>query len=304
MRVAAVDVGTNSVLLLVADVGGGGEVRVVSDLCRIERLGRGVDRTGVLDETNVGRTLEALREYAAAIREAGAERVAAVGTQALREAKNGDAFLGPAAEILGAPIEVIDGRREAELAFRAVMHSFPELRRGPVTVCDVGGGSTEFIVGRDGAIERLASLPIGSVRMSERFLRSDPATREETQALFSALDEALRAAPLAEGAPLVGTAGTVTTLAAVAIGLSPYDPDRVQGLRLARSEVERQLALYLQLSIAERARVRGMEPRRADVIPAGAAIVARTMARARADAIVVSDRGIRFGLLIETAARP
>jgi exopolyphosphatase/guanosine-5'-triphosphate,3'-diphosphate pyrophosphatase len=303
VRAAVIDVGTNSILLTIADVdGASGDLRVVDDRCRIERLGRGVDRSGVLDEAAIARALDAMREYAGAIRAAGATRIAAVGTQALREAKNGAAFLGPARELLGVDIEVIGGRREAELAFGAVLKSFPEYRRGPLVVMDVGGGSTELIVGQDGAIVSLVSVPIGSVRMTERFVHSDPPSAAEAVALVEGIDAALAPHPLPSRVPLVGTAGTATTIAAVAVGLEPYDPDRVQGMRVPRADVDAQLRRYLDMPTAERGKIRGLDPKRADVIHAGCAIVSRVMARMDADTLVVSDRGIRFGLLAEVAS--
>ena len=298
MRVATIDVGTNSILLLVAERAGGA-LRVVDDRCRIERLGRGVDRTGVLDGAAIDRALDALREYAAAARAAGAERVAAVGTQALREAKNGAAFLEPAAGILGVPVEVIAGPREAALAYLAVTRSFPTLADGQLVVCDVGGGSTELIVGRAGAVVSLVSLPIGSVRMTERFLLGDPPAAAEIAAMTAAIDAAVAKVELPAGAPLVCTAGTATTLAAVSLALTPYVADRVQGLYLDRAEIDRQLARYMAMPVADRKAVPGLDPRRADVIAAGAAIIARVMARAQAPTIVVSDRGIRWGLAYE-----
>jgi exopolyphosphatase/guanosine-5'-triphosphate,3'-diphosphate pyrophosphatase len=304
MRIATIDVGTNTLLLLVADVEGD-EIRVVDDRCRLERLGKGVDKTGRLDPDAIARGLDALREYAGAIRAAGATKVVAVGTQALREAKNGDEFLGPAREILGVDVEVIGGHREAELAFAAVMHSFPELRRGPVLVVDVGGGSTEYIVGRDGAIVSATSVPIGSVRLAERFLHGDPPAPDEARRLVEHVDGELAKLSLPRGAPVVGTAGTATTLASVALGVWPYDGSRIQGFALPRVEIERQLARYLELPAAERAtRMRGLDPKRADVIPAGAAILARSLAAAGADTLIVSDRGIRFGLLAAYQSSP
>jgi len=297
MRVATVDVGTNSILLLIVDLANG--ARVVCDRARIERLGKGVDRTGALDDAAIARALDAMREYGALIREHGADKVAAVGTQALREARNGAAFLEPAAKLLGAPIEVIGGRREAELAHLAVLRSFPALAERELVVCDVGGGSTELIVGEAGRIDAQTSVPIGSVRMAERHLLADPPKAAEAAAMIADIDRSLAAVDLPHGATLVGIAGTVTTLAAVTLGLEAYDPERVQGMRLPRHEVERQLARYLEMSLAERRNVRGLDPKRADVIPAGAAVVARIMARLSADEIVVSDRGIRWGLAYE-----
>ncbi len=298
MRVATIDVGTSSILLLVLDTDGD---RVLADRCRIERLGQGVDRTGALAPEAIARGLAALRDYADEIRGLGVERVAAVGTQALREARNGADFLEPAAALLGAPVEVIGGRREAELAFAAVTAGFPAFRRGRVLVCDVGGGSTELIVGEDGRIASLVSLPVGSVRMAERHLASDPPTAAEAEAMLADLDRALAGQDLPEGAPVVGLAGTVTTLAAVAVGLWPFDAARVEGMVLSRAEVERQLRLYLSLPLSARRQLRGLDPRRADVIAGGAAVVARVLFHARASELHVSDRGVRWGLARELA---
>jgi exopolyphosphatase/guanosine-5'-triphosphate,3'-diphosphate pyrophosphatase len=296
VRVATIDVGTNSILLLALEAAPGQAPRVLADRCRIERLGQGVDRTGALDPAAVARALDAIGEYASIARGLGVERVAAIGTQALREARNGAAFLEPAAALLGCPVEVIGGAREAELAFAAVLASFPERRRGPVVVVDVGGGSTELIVGQDGAIASLCSLPVGSVRMAERHLQADPPTATEAAAMQADLDQALAGQTLPRGAPAIGIAGTLTTLAAVAQGLAIYQPERIEGYRLARAEVERQLALYLSLPLSARRGVIGLEPKRADVIAGGAAVVARVLAHLDADAIQVSDRGIRWGL--------
>lgn len=318
MRLATIDIGTNTVLLLVAEVAGD-QLRVLEDRSRIEGLGQGVDRTGALDPAAIVRALDALAEYADAVRAHRVERLAVVGTQALREARNGAAFLEPAEAILGVPVEVISGEREAELAFRAVVGSFPELRAQPLVVFDVGGGSTEIIRARGGRIEALASVPIGAVRLAERHLSSDPPTPTEAAAMRRDVDLALasafagplrqdRAAGGADGGDaerpiLVGLAGTVTTLAAVALGLELYDPDRVQGARLGRAEVERQLATYLSLTVEERRRIRGLHPKRAHPIPGGAAIVAGVMAHLGAEELIVSDRGIRWGLAYELAAR-
>jgi exopolyphosphatase/guanosine-5'-triphosphate,3'-diphosphate pyrophosphatase len=300
---ATVDVGTNSVLLLVAETTAEGGLHVLDDRCRIEGLGRGVDKSGELDEAAIARGLDAIREYAHVVQGAQVDRLAAVGTQALREAKNGARFLEPAAALLGTPIEVIEGRREAELAFRAVVRSFPDLAGGDVLVCDIGGGSTELIHGRAGKVDSLVSLPIGSVRLTERFLRSDPPAAEEVRALYAALDDVLANPPLPRGVPLVGTAGTITTLAAVALGLEPYVADRVQGMRLARGEIERQMGRYLAVPLGDRKRIPGLEPKRADTIIAGAAIIDRVMAKAGVEEVVVSDRGIRWGLAYELADR-
>ncbi len=301
-RLAAVDIGTNTLLLLVAEVGDG--VRVVRDEIRFGRLGQGLDRSGRLSGEAIERSLGFLREYREMVDAAQVAAVAAVGTQALREAANADEFLGPAREILGAPVEVIDGAREAALVYRSVVHAFPDLAAGDLVVADVGGGSTEVIAGRGGAVGSLVSLPIGSVRLTERHLHGDPATPDETRALLADIDGHLGRldSALAGSKPaLVGTAGTATTLAAVEQKLRAYDADRVQGFRLSRAAVERQLARYLELTVAEKRRLPGLEPQRADVIAAGAAIYARLAVHLDAPTLVTSDRGVRWGALLELA---
>ncbi len=302
-RLAAVDIGTNTLLLLVAEVGAGG-VRALRDEIRFGRLGQGVDGSGRLSSEAIERSLGYLREYRELLDAAQVEAVTAVGTQALREAANADEFLGPAREILGAPVLVIDGEREAALVYRSVVHAFTDLAAGDLVVADVGGGSTEVIAGRGGALRSLISLPIGSVRLTERHLHGDPATPDETRALLADIDGHLgRLDPaLAGSAPaLVGTAGTATTLAAVEQKLRAYDADKVQGFRLSRPAVERQLARYLELTVAEKRRLPGLEPQRADVIAAGAAIYARLAVHLDAPQLVTSDRGVRWGALLELA---
>ena len=301
VRLASVDIGSTTLLLLVVERGPDGRLVAVRDECRFGRLGQGLDRTGRLADEAIERSLAIAREYRAALDAAGAERVAAVGTQALREAANAAAFVGPAEEILGVPIEIIAGEREAELVFGSVAAAFPELARGDLVVCDVGGASTEIIVGRGGQIASLVSVPIGAVRMSERHLASDPPTAEQARALVADIDAQLAAVELPRGAALVGTAGTATTLASVEQKLRVYAADRVQGYRIERGEVERQLARFLELTVAEKRYLPGLEPQRADVIAGGVAIYARLLHRLDADAIITSDRGVRWGLAEEMA---
>jgi exopolyphosphatase / guanosine-5'-triphosphate,3'-diphosphate pyrophosphatase len=300
-RVATVDIGTNTLLLLVAEVGEHGELSRVIDRCEFGRLGRGVDARGELDPGSIERCLEILRNYAAALRDAGADRIAAVGTQALREARNAASFLEPAREILGAPVEVITGEREAELVGGAVRASLPELARGDFVVADVGGGSTEVIVGQRGEVISFSSLPIGAVRLTERHLHSDPPLAEEARALVADIDAHLASLTLPDRAPLVGTSGTATTLVAVEKRLRTYEPDAVHGQAIHAGEVDRQLASFLELVVAERRRIPGMQPERADVIAAGVAIYARLLHRLGGREMVVSDRGVRWGLAYELA---
>lgn len=298
-RVAAVDIGSNTLLLLVAETDGEGGVRAVVDECRFGRLAQGLARESRLSDEAIARSLDILREFSGRIAEAKVDRVAAVGTQALREAQNADAFTTAAEAILGAPIEVISGAREAELVALATAKSFPKLAAGELVVCDVGGASTEVIVLSGGQTRSVDSVPIGAVRLTEQHLASDPATADEGRALVADIDRALSDLDLPAGAPVVGTAGTATSLAAIELKLLDYDADRVQGFRIASASVDRLLARLLELSVSEKRLLRGLEPARADVIAGGAAIYARLLHRVGAAELVVSDRGVRWGLAFE-----
>jgi exopolyphosphatase/guanosine-5'-triphosphate,3'-diphosphate pyrophosphatase len=304
-RYAAVDIGSNTLLLLVVEEEAGGGLRARRDLCRFGRLGQGLDRTGRLADEAIARSLDILREYRSVLdEEAPLAGLVALGTQAVREAANAAAFLAPAEAILGTAIEVVSGEREAALVFRSVVEAFPGLASGEVVVVDVGGASTEFIAGRGGVVSSLVSVPIGAVRLSERHLKSDPATADEARALIADIDGELAKLELPRGAALVGTAGTATTLAAVAQNLRVYQADKVQGYRIGRAEVERQLARYLEMTVAEKRHMPGLEPQRADVIAGGAAIYARVASYLDAPEIITSDRGIRWGAVSELAAAP
>jgi exopolyphosphatase/guanosine-5'-triphosphate,3'-diphosphate pyrophosphatase len=298
MTLATIDIGTNTALLLVA-ADNGSAVEVLEERAEITRLGRGIGRDGALDAEAIGRTLAALREFAAAARRHDA-RIAAIGTEALRRAPNAAAFLGPAAEILGTPVEVIDGQREAALTFRAVVASFPDLGTGPLAVVDIGGGSTEIVLADGGQVGFRTSLPLGSVRMTEAFIHADPPTERERAAIAGAIDSAIRDVPFArEPTTLVGVAGTVTSLAAMALALGSYDAARVHGYRLSRADLGREIARLGAATQAERERMIGLDPRRADVILAGALILDRIALAAGVAEVRVSDRGIRWGLFHE-----
>jgi exopolyphosphatase/guanosine-5'-triphosphate,3'-diphosphate pyrophosphatase len=300
MTVATIDIGTNTVLLLVARAGTGGrDVEVVEERAEITRLGRGIGGDGRLGTQGIERTLEALRAFAAAARQHGA-RLAVVGTEALRRAPNAADFLVPAQAILGVPVEVIDGAREAALTFAAVAAAFPDARTGPITVVDIGGGSTEIVIALDGEPSYRTSLPLGSVRLTERCIQHDPPQPSEVEAVARAVDEALSPVPFPPGgAPLVGVAGTVTSLAAMALELATYDSARVHGHGLSLADLQRQIARLTQATAAEREAMVGLDPKRADVILAGAVILDRIARAAGSTAVRVSDRGIRWGLLQE-----
>jgi exopolyphosphatase/guanosine-5'-triphosphate,3'-diphosphate pyrophosphatase len=300
VRVAALDVGTNTLTFLVAEAASGGGLRAVHDEAIIVRLGEGVDRTGELSAAAMERALAALEACARRAAALGATRVGAVGTQALREARNGGDFLARARAVLGVDVEVIDGAREATLSWRATASAFPIVPGARRTVLDIGGGSTELLVG-SATPERLASVRIGSVRLTERHSMHDPPTDDERAAMTAAIDRALDEAPAPEG-ELVGIAGTVTTVCAVHLQMPTYDGARVHGTRMTRAEVQAVIERLARLPLAERRMTTGLDPKRADVIIAGATILARVMARAPSDHVLVSDRGVRWGLAEELAA--
>jgi exopolyphosphatase / guanosine-5'-triphosphate,3'-diphosphate pyrophosphatase len=310
---AVIDIGTNTLLLLVvaerseteagdrAPRGVADRLRRVVDLCRFGRLGKGLDASGRLDPAAIARSLDICREYRAGLDQHAIAAPAIVGTQALREAANAADFVAPAEQILGAPIEIIGGEREAQLAFTAVAHTFPELAGKPYLVVDVGGGSTELITTDGRAVVSAVSVPIGAVRLTERHLKDDPPTAAQATALDADIDAQLAPLALPTGVPVIGTAGTATTMAAVALGLTAYDPDRVTGFRMTPAEVaELRDALLAEPTAARRARP-GMEPQRADVIAAGVAIYARVVRRVAAPALITCDRGIRWGIAYERA---
>lgn len=272
----------------------------VVDTCRFARLGRGVDASGRLADDAIARGLDVCREYRGLLDALGVGAPIVVGTQALREAENREAFTVPAHDILRAPVEVISGAREAELAFTSVARTFPQLAR--FAVIDVGGGSTEVIVGEGGRITMATSLPIGAVRLTERHLKSDPPTAEEARALFRDIDAHARALDVPHGVPLVATAGTATTLAALALRLETYDAAAVTGYRVNAMAVDAQLARLLTANIAARRAMRGMEAGRADVIAGGVAILSRLVARFEAPELIVADRGVRWGIALERAS--
>jgi exopolyphosphatase/guanosine-5'-triphosphate,3'-diphosphate pyrophosphatase len=298
-RVAAIDVGTNTVLLLVA-TGDAGTPHAVLERATITRLGEGVDRTGRLSDAAIARTVACLTSYAATIREEGVSTTDVVCTSAARDAKNGHEFIDQAAEALGVAPRIIGGEEEARLTFEGALSGLEVHGARDVTVFDIGGGSTEVIHGTpNGAGWRIGSavsLDIGSVRLTERHVKSDPPLSDELGRVRADVAKALCTISPNATSTLVGVAGTITTLAAIGQGLDQYDSSRVHGSRLDRHTVlslEKRLAA---VALAERRAISGLEPARADVIVAGAIIAECILDWASADRMLVSDRGVRWGL--------
>ena len=291
MRVAVVDLGTNSTRLLVADVDGERVDEVVRRTA-ITRLGEGVDDRRRLLPLPVARVRNVLSDYRRELEQLGAERVLAVGTSAVRDAENGEAFLGEIEWSYGFATRLVTGEEEAELTRRGVANG-----RGLVNgtlVLDVGGGSTELITSGD-----RVSIDVGSVRLTERHLRSDPPGDDELAAAARDVREAL---PELDPSDAIGVAGTITTLAALELG--GYDRDRVHGHRLARAAVEAQLERLASLPLAERRELPGLEPERAPVIVGGAIVVREVLERYGLDGLEASERDLLHGAALEAAALP
>ncbi|MCP3104853.1 Ppx/GppA family phosphatase [Myxococcus sp. K15C18031901] len=298
-RFATIDIGTNSVLLLVAERTPEGRFEPVRERAEITRLGRGVDATKRLSPEGMEATLSVLEAFAREARELGAQDIAVSATSAARDATNGAEFLEAARTRAGVTVEIISGKLEAELSFAAVHADFASEAAGPLLVLDIGGGSTEFIYGNpSGHVEFRHSFDVGAVRLTERFVRSDPMSAEDRARVEAHLRETFQSLPPPPPASvLVGVAGTVTTVYAVQHAIDPYDAERVHGGTLSVAELSSLADRLCHRPLEERRALPGMQPKRADVIPAGALILLEAVKALGLDSCRVSDRGLRWGLL-------
>jgi exopolyphosphatase/guanosine-5'-triphosphate,3'-diphosphate pyrophosphatase len=304
-RVAAVDIGTNSTRLLVADVDDG-HIADLARETRVTRLGEGVDERHRLLPVPIARVRNTLSDYRRTLEGLGAERTLAIATSAIRDADNGEAFLGEVEWSYGFATRLLSGHEEALMTYRGVT-SGRDLQTGTVIV-DIGGGSTELVAGGPDGERWHDSLDIGSVRLTERFLHTDPPTAEE----LAACARAVRAL-LAERVPdeirertasAIGVAGTVTSIAALALGLEEYDRGRVHGSELTAEALSAQLDRLAAVPVAERRRLRPLDPERAPVIVAGAVIARETLAFFGLDTLEISERDILDGAALAAAELP
>ena len=301
-RVAGIDCGTNSIRLLIADAGPSGLVDVHREM-RVVRLGEGVDRTGRLSEAAIERTRLALLDYARLIGDFGATAVRMVATSASRDAGNADEFTAMVRDTLATEPEVITGLDEAALSFTGAVAGLAGLA-DPLLLADIGGGSTELVLGSPASrhVSAAHSMDVGCVRMTERHLRSDPPTGEQIAAVVADLRQALAAAsadvPVAEAAAFVGVAGTVTTIAAIALELPAYDPDVIHGSVLSYPQVAQVTGRLLDMTHAERAALPVMHPGRVDVIGGGALVLRTLMEEVGADHVIVSEHDILDGIAL------
>ena len=299
-RVAAIDCGTNSIRLLVADVDAErGEFRDLDRRMDIVRLGQGVDRTGRLAPDALARTFAACETYAGLIAELGAERVRFVATSASRDARNREEFVAGVVDRIGVEPEVVSGAEEAALSFSGATRELLGRTPGPFLVVDVGGGSTEFVLGERSVLASV-SVDVGCVRLTERHLHDDPPTFEQVAAARADADAAVRGAalsvPFEVARTVVGVAGTVTTLAGIHLGLPAYQPELIHRSVLPATVVHDLTGLLLTMTHAERAALPVMHPGRVDVIGGGAIVVDAVLREVGAEELVVSEHDILDGI--------
>ncbi len=297
-RVAAIDCGTNSVRLLIADVQPDGSLEDVTRQMRIVRLGEGVDRTGRLAGAAIERTRVALVHYAAEIAAAGVNHARMVATSASRDASNAEDFRTMVTATLGFAPEVVSGDEEARLTFAGAVQGLRA--EPPYLVFDIGGGSTEFVVGSSAGVDAAISVDIGCVRLTERHLHDHPPTPAQVAAaeadIVAAVDRALAAVDAGRARTFVGLAGSVTTVTALALGLTEYVPERIHRARVSTADVAKVTAELLAATPEQRLANAVMHPGRADVIGAGALILRIILERSGAEAVVASESDILDGV--------
>ncbi len=298
MKIASLDVGSNTVLMLVADCSAGLRPRVLADLARITRLGRGVDASGKLDPGSAQLTLDTIAEFTSEAKRLGANRIVGVATAALRDAADGLDFLTLVKNRTGVSLQIVTGQVEAELSYLATQKGLEISSPENLLIVDIGGGSTELIRANLGNTLDLVSLQLGSVRLTERIVHHDPPLPSEAKRLRELVDHSLRRLGwVYRPSKMVGIAGTVTTLCAIRLRLTHYRSEVVHGSILAAEDVRNLIQLLGSLPLGQRRQLPGMEVGRADVLFAGAIILERIMNHFGCAEVIVSDQGVRWGLL-------
>lgn len=291
MSAAAIDIGTNSMRLLIVADDGTEILRQVG----ITALGKGVDATGRFDPDRVAETLDLMADFGSTIRRLNVENVGAVATSASRDAANGEEFIAAVADRIGAIPQIVDGEREAALSFAGATAG---RSNGACLVIDIGGGSTEFILGKESPLEAV-SINMGSVRLTDRRLASRPVSNRELADAAAAVDEVFSGVPRSVGGEVIGVAGTFTSLAAIALGLDVYDRSAVDGTRLALDTIESLVSRLAALTVPETARIPSLDPKRAPVILAGAVVASGALRAVSADEVVVSESDLLDALAAE-----
>ena len=305
MRVAVIDIGTNSTRLLIADVEGT-RLEEIERRTTVTNMGRGVDHTNLICGDAIEDVCSTIADYKARYEERGAERVIAIATSAVRDAVNGDAFIAELRERFELDARLLTGEEEARLTYLGATSS--RTADEPTLVFDIGGGSTELVVGSGGAVGFHTSLQAGTIRQSERHLTSDPPDPHELEDLAAdirnLIEHAVAAHPETRPVRAIAVAGTPTSLAAIDQGLEPYDPDRVHGYRLGLRPIQRMLSRLSSLPLAERLRVPGLHPGRAPTIVAGTVILVQVMRAFGLQEVEVSELDILHGSALSAALTP
>jgi len=297
MRVAAIDCGTNSIRLLIADIKGNNFREIVREM-EIVRLGQGVDQTGEFHPDAIARTLSAVDKFATEIVRRGVERIRFCATSATRDAKNRELFINGVKERLGIELEVISGEEEASLSFLGATKDLPD-SLAPYLVIDIGGGSTEFVIGNR-TVESAKSVNIGCVRMSERHFKNDPATPNEIENARLDIQKAISVAAefvdIKSAKSLIAVAGTATTVAAAALELPEYDRHAIHLARISAEKAHRVSEEFLKLNRSERAALGYMHPGRVDVIGAGSLVLSEIIKAVGAKEFIASESDILDGI--------
>jgi exopolyphosphatase/guanosine-5'-triphosphate,3'-diphosphate pyrophosphatase len=298
-RLSVIDIGTNSIKFCVAQKASDGTLEVLKDANDIARLGEGLRETGLISPEALERNAQSVAAFAREAEELGAAKVMAVGTMALRTAKNTADFTARVKELCGLTVDVLPGDEEARLAYLAVLSGLP-VQEGELVIFDTGGGSTEFIFGQGKELKNRMSVNLGAVLITEKHLSDDPVKPGAVQAALAEIKDTFDNAQV-NGNPvqLVGMGGTVTSMGAVKHKMVKYDPDVIQGSELTLADVEEQINDYSARTLEKRREIPGLQPKRADVILAGACILKDILSRMNADRLVISDRGLRHGLLFD-----
>ena len=298
-RKAIIDIGSNSIKFFVGELAEDKTIKTVLDTNDIARLGEDLDKTGMINPEPMKRNVEAVARFAQQARELGADQIVAVGTMALRKASNSAEFVKKVKEACDVDVNIIPGEEEARLSYLAILSGLP-VGDEDLVIFDTGGGSTEFIYGHGTELIKRFSVNLGSVRITENYLKADPVSEEDVKAAIAQIDKEFAEAGV-EGKPkkLVGMGGTVTSMGAVKHKMVKYDPDVIQGSTLTRADIEEQIKEYSSRTVEQRKELPGLQPKRADVILAGACILKVITERLGCDALTISDRGVRHGLAFD-----
>lgn len=298
-KYAVMDIGTNAIKFHIAEKTHNGKWKAILDRAEVTRLGEGLNRTGKISPEAMERNVTVIGAMIQSAHQYEFDQIYAIGTMALRTAKNANVLIDQIKDKFGISIEIISGDAEARLSFLAVQSSL-DIRTGNFMIFDIGGGSTEFISGSDGDIHQKISLNIGVVRLTEDILISDPVTQQECNEVTEIIQNAFNAIRVMNPVgKLIGVGATLTTLGAMKMEMANYDPEIIHGQTLSRSDVDQLLSQLQSKTIVERKKIVGLEPRRADVIFAGALIVRNVMTNANISSVVISDKGVRHGYLVD-----